>query len=84
MLAVQLNLPMVDRQPIGGVGGKHTANVYIAQIRVPTLMHVMHGRFFGVDLKAGGQQHEVLMGRSFLSALSLFYDGKTGSVKLSK
>ena len=84
MVAVQLNLPMVDRQPIGGVGGKHTANVYLAQIRVPALMHIMHGLFFGVDLKAGGQQHEVLMGRSFLAALSLSYDGKTGRVTLSK
>ena len=84
MLAVQLNLPMVDRQPIAGVGGKHTANIYLAQIHVPSLKFTMHGQFAGVDLKAGGQQHDALMGRSFLSALSLVYDGKTGKVTLNK
>jgi predicted aspartyl protease len=32
LLAAQINLPIVDRQPIGGAGGQHIANVYLERI----------------------------------------------------
>src|SRR5579872_1427467 len=31
MLATQLNLPIIDRIPVAGVGGQHEANIYLAQ-----------------------------------------------------
>jgi hypothetical protein len=38
--------------------------------------------FAGVGLKAGGQPHHALIGRSFLQNFRLEYEGQTGSVKL--
>src|SRR5258708_27148621 len=42
-LAVQLALPLVDRRPIAGVGGKMQANIYLAQIHVPSLPWTIYG-----------------------------------------
>src|SRR5713226_7463872 len=60
LLAAQLNLPIVDRREISGVGGKHEVNMYLAQIHVPSLITTIYGVFAGVDLKAGGQVHLAL------------------------
>jgi len=84
MLATQLNLPRVDRRPVGGIGGKMMANVYLAQIRVPSLDFIVYGRFAGVHLRAGGQIHQALIGRTFLRYFNMSYDGLTGKVKLVK
>ena len=34
LLAATLNLPIVDRRKIGGVGGAHEVNMYLASIRL--------------------------------------------------
>jgi predicted aspartyl protease len=83
LLAVQLNLPLINRREISGVHGRHTANVYLAQVHVPILCVTMNGAFAAVDLRAGGQQHSVLIGRTFLRHFKLIYDGRTGTVLIS-
>lgn len=83
LLASQLNLPIVDRQPIGGVGGRHMANVYLAQLHIRSLNFTVYGQFIGVDLQAGGQRHSALIGRTFLAHYTMTYEGRTGTVILS-
>jgi hypothetical protein len=82
-LAMRLNLPIVDRQAVVGVGGRHDVNMHLAQIRVPTLNFTIYGTFAGVDLIAGGQQHVALIGRTFLLHFALFYHGRTGTVTIT-
>ncbi len=81
-LATQLGLPIVDKQTIAGVQGSQSVNMYLAQIHVPSLNFTMWGRFAGVNLQEGGQIHRALMGRTFLTAFTLIYDGTTGDVTL--
>lgn len=83
ILASTLKLPIVDRQPIAGSNGKHTTNIYRAQIHVPSLKFTIIGRFAGVDLIAGGQQHKALIGRTFLRRFKMIYDGGSGTVIIS-
>lgn len=82
-LALKLNLPIVDRQAIGGAGGRHDVNMHLAQIRVPNLNRTIYGTFAGVSLAAGGQLHVALIGRTFLQHFALFYDGRTGTVTIT-
>lgn len=83
ILAASLNLPMIDRRPISGVHGRGDANVYLAQVHVPTLEFTIYGEFMGVDLQAGGQWHKALIGRTFLKNFTMTYEGRTGSVVIS-
>src|SRR5271157_1606926 len=83
LLAAQLNLPIVDRRMIAGIAGSHQVNVYLAQVHVPALTYTIFGAFAGVDLKAGGQVHSALIGRTFLRAFTMVYEGRTGTVSLS-
>jgi hypothetical protein len=80
LLGAQLKLPIVDRRAIAGAGGKHMANMYLAQIFVPALGIRILGAFAGVDLAAGGQVHHALMGRTFLRHFTMIYEGRTGTV----
>jgi len=81
-LATKLNLPVIDRQPIGGIGGKMMANIYLAQLYIPALNYVIYGNFAGVELVAGGQIHKALIGRTFLRNFTMTYSGPTGDVKI--
>jgi hypothetical protein len=81
-LAQQLGLPVIDQQNIGGVGGSMVANIYLAQIYVPSLNETIYGQFAGVHLVAGGQQHVALIGRTFLVNFTMVYDGRSGLVTL--
>jgi len=83
LLAAQLNLPIVDRRPISGIGGRQETNMYLAQIHVPALPFTIYGAFAGVDLVAGGQVHSALIGRTFLMRVTMTYEGRTGIVTLS-
>jgi predicted aspartyl protease len=83
LLASQLKLPIVNRRQISGIHGSHTANVYLAQVYVQFLGVTINGAFAGVDLKAGGQIHSALIGRTFLRHFKLSYEGKTGTVIIS-
>src|SRR6266404_5701600 len=37
LLAVELGLPIIDRQPISGIAGTHVVNMYLAQFHIPVL-----------------------------------------------
>ena len=82
-LALKLTLPLVDRQWISGVGGKHQVSMYMAQVHVPQLNFTQFGQFAGVALAAGGQHHQVLLGRTFLRDLIMIYDGIRGQVTVA-
>jgi hypothetical protein len=83
LLAAQLNLPIVDRRTLSGSSGKHEVNVYLAQVHIPSLPFTIWGAFAGVNLKAGGQVHGALIGRTFLSRFKMEYNGSTGDVTLT-
>jgi predicted aspartyl protease len=83
LLAAELKLPIVDRRQIAGVGGTHMANVYLAQVHVVASQDTIIGAFAGVDLRAGGQVHSALIGRTFLRHFIMTYNGKTGDVAIS-
>lgn len=82
-LAARLGFPVVDRQFVSGIGGRLEVSLYLAEIQVPGLGVTIYGPFAGVLLADGGQPHEALIGRSFLSSFTMVYDGKTGSVTIS-
>jgi hypothetical protein len=81
-LAMTLNLPIVDRQKISGVHGTKEVNMHVGHIYVPTLNITVYGSFAAVDLIAGGQAHHALIGRTFLQAYTMIYEGRTGTVTL--
>jgi len=84
LLATNLGLPLVDRMQVSGAHGAHPVNGYVAQIHLlPPLNFTIYGRFAGVHLAAGGQAHQVLLGRTLLRHFTLFYDGTTGNVLLT-
>jgi hypothetical protein len=83
LLAAQLNLPIVDRRPIGGVHGSQEVNMHLAQVHIPALPFTIYGAFAGVHLRAGGQAHSALIGRTFLQSFTLTYNGRTGTVIIS-
>lgn len=83
-IARSLNLPVMDRKEIAGVLGLGEVDVYLAQIYIPALKYIIYGEFAGVHLRAGGQPYNALLGRTFLAATRMVYDGKTGSVLISK
>ena len=82
-LSSQLNLPVIDRRPIYGVGGQQETDIYLAQIHVRSLGFTIYGAFAAVDLAVGGQRHQALIGRTFLRNCTMIYEGRTGSVTIS-
>lgn len=83
-LAATLGLQVVDRRPIGGVHGQQPANFHIAQMCVPSIQFVMTGLFAGLDLEGGGFAHRAIVGRDLLAHHRMMYDGRTGSVTLTR
>jgi hypothetical protein len=83
-LAMQLKLPVIDRQKIGGVSGLKEVNMHLAQMHIPGLAFTIYGSFAGVDLIAGGQAHYALIGRTFLRSFRMTYEGDTGTVTISR
>lgn len=59
-------------------------NLYLAQIYVPDLGYTIYGKFTGVHLAAGGQEHSAVLGRSFLRRFKMTYDGQNGTVILER
>ena len=83
LLAAQLNLPIVDRRIVSGVGGPQEINMHLAQVRIPALNFTIYGAFAAVHLAAGGQVHRALIGRTFLQNFTMTYNGITGTVTIS-
>lgn len=84
VLAAQLNLPIIDKRTVGGIGGAQQVNVHLAQVHIPSLSFTIYGSFAGVHLTAGGQPHQALLGRSFLRGHTMLYEGETGTVTISR
>ena len=82
-LALQLGLPLIDKQHVSGVHGSQPVNVHLGQIFIPALNRTIYGDFFGVHLQSGGQPHFALIGRSFLQSYTMLYEGRTGKVTIS-
>jgi len=82
-LAISLGLPQIDVITISGAGGPQSHPVYMCAIVMPALGLTQYGRFAGVRLKAGGQSHQVLLGRTFLNGIIMIYDGIRGQVTLA-
>lgn len=82
-LAMQLNLPVFDRRPLSGIHGMFQANIFLAQVYIPSLHHVINQAFAGVALAAGGQPCQVLLGRTFLQHFTMRYEGTTGRVVIA-
>jgi len=84
LLAAQLNLPIVDKRLVAGAHGAKEVNMHMAQIHIPSLQFTLYGEFAAVDLRAGGQSFDALIGRTFLRGFKMVYDGTTGSVEISQ
>lgn len=82
-LAAELGLPVVDTAQIAGAGGESVHDVFLAYIQIPQLEIVQYGRFTGVNLRAGRQAHEVLLGRTFLVNTIMIYDGLRAQVTIA-
>jgi predicted aspartyl protease len=82
-IATDLRLPLIDTIQIGGVGGAHMLNRYLARLVIPQLSFSRVGAFTGAKMVSGGQIHRALIGRDFLSGMLLVYDGLRGQVKLA-
>ena len=83
VLAMSLNLPVVNHGQISGAAGTLRVNEYMAQIYIPELNFTILGPFVGVQLTGVGQPHYALIGRTFLKHFSMAYEGRTGSVIIS-
>jgi hypothetical protein len=79
---MRLNLPIVDRRRVSGVHGAGDVNVHLAHVHIPNLGYTIYGPFCAVDLVAGGQAHHALIGRTFLQAFTMIYEGRTGTVTI--
>ena len=81
-LAMNLGLPIVDRQTVAGISGPDEVNVHLAQIYIPDLNVTVIGPFVGVHLTAGGQPRYALIGRTFLRHCKMTYHGQLGAVTI--
>ena len=81
-LAARLNLPIINRRMIAGSNGAHVVNIHLAQIHIRPLNYTIYGEFAAVELAAGGQKHQALLGRTFLRNFTMIYSGPTGEVKI--
>lgn len=82
-LAAELDLIAIDKTSVAGVNGPADHLIYMAAILVPQLEIHQFGRFLGANLKDGGQEHEVLLGRDFLANTIMIYDGCRSQITIA-
>lgn len=82
-LATHLGLAAIDTMLLSGVGGSRPHPVFLAYVAIPELGIAQYGKFAGVELSDGGQVHGVLLGRTFLGATKLVYDGPSSHVTVT-
>ena len=82
-LAEQLGLVPVDKAMVAGVGGPKEHTMYLTRILCFMLEVEQYGKLLAADLKDGGIEHEVLLGRDFLSSTIMIYDGIRAQVTLA-
>ncbi len=82
-LAMQLGLPIVEKDTIVGVYGSLEVPFHLAQIYIPELSWTIYGKFASVHLASTGQHHMALLGRNFLQRFTMIYEGRSGVVTIS-
>ena len=82
-LAKALELPIVDSRAIVGIHGPQLTVSHRAQIHIPSVEVTYDGRFAGIPLRSSGTPFFALLGRDFLSMLTMEYNGTTGSVTVT-
>lgn len=82
-LAEELGLIAVDKAQVAGVNGSAEHLIYMAAILVPQLNIHQFGRFLAANLRSGGQEHEVLLGRDFLANTIMIYDGVRAQITVA-
>ena len=83
-LAQSLDLPLVDRRMFCLLNGKRELNAYLAHIVVPALSLFQHGIFYGLSFDEIDRPYRAVIGRTFLRDMMLVYDGRTGSVRITR
>lgn len=81
-LARSLGLPITDEGEVSGIGGKTSANIYLARVYVPDLERLLFEPFAGARLEEGEQWHRVILGRPFLRPYRMVYDAPNGGVEI--
>jgi hypothetical protein len=82
-LAMQLELPVIDRGRVNGSAGAHEVNMHLGHVLIPALSKSIFGAFAGINLAAGRHPHVAVLGRTFLQDFVLYYDGRTGLAYIS-
>ena len=79
----RLGLRLVDVARASSVLGQGSAGIYLANIRIDGLGHSRKSTAGCADLVGAGWSFRAIVGRDFLAALNLDYDGPSGRVKLT-
>ena len=83
-ITARANLPVIDQRVASGIGGATRVNMFLGRMYIPSLSKLLFQSFAGVDLEAGGQWHQALLGRTFLRPYVLRYRGPTGEVVIEE
>ena len=83
-LAEELRLIPVDEVDMAGVHGVEPTMRYMAMVHIASLGFVGFGYLAGLPLRNSGFPQSVLLGRDFLKAHSMHYDGTTGVVLVER
>lgn len=81
-VAQELGLPVINQEPVIGVGGVAVVDIYLATLAIRDLRLYRFGRFAGARLIEAGLPYAAMVGRDFLTDLSLRYCGRSGRVTL--
>ena len=82
-VAQSLNLPLVDSRIFCLLTGKYELNGFLAHVVIPALSFFQHGIFYGFP-NDNHELYQAILGRTFLQHMMLNYDGRTGSVQITK
>lgn len=84
VIAGRARLLVIDQRVASGIGGATRVNMYLARLYIPSLKQMLFQSFAGVELEAGGQWHQALLGRTFLRPYVMRYVGLTGEVEIEE
>ena len=82
-LAIELNLPAIDRKRVVGVHGVAEVIYRVAQIHIPELPFTIVGNFATAPLRSSGLPHFAVLGRTFLQHFTMVYRGSEGRVMIT-
>ena len=83
-VAERLGLPLIDETMSVNVHGTVRSPIYAVHMYFPDLVYPAVGHLPGAHLAKTQFNCDLLLGRDFLKDFQMLYDGRTGSVKLSR